>query len=249
MTLKKGIFAVLALFILLASLVQFPSLFINKANTYKAFDIYSNTPLAINDDAKIVFDSVLINLEKSHFQKNSDQYHLYFIKGTFYEQLLGIFGMKNIASSKYFKHIYIAQPLFSESKLMMNTSDHGWLNLVQIITHEAVHSQMYADHSNWGFMQTPAWINEGYAEYISYQPIRQKTGYQLSSLVQHLATEKGDWLRTEHGAMTPRFYTKSRVLVEYLLDIKGKTITELIADKTLNSEAIYEEVVEYFSEN
>lgn len=246
--LKKTIISFFILLTIVIGSLQFPELFIKKQCTYKSFEIYSNQEILLNEDVQNILDSSWSHLQKSAFYDKDQVLQLYFIRGSFYEKALRMFGRKNMAFSKFDKHIYSAHPLFKDGILKRNNNDYEWLNLVQIITHEGIHSQMYPDYSTLGFMNTPAWINEGYCEYISFIPIRVKQDYQLAKLALQLETNKDIWVKTPYGSMTPRFYAHSRLLIEYLIDIKGMTIKEIIQDESLNPETLYKEIKTYFKE-
>lgn len=243
---KKLLLFALTIFLILVISVQFPSLFIDKKFTYKSFEIYSNANIKLDESIKNVLDSVLIILDESEFSEESDEYKLYFIRGTLYEELLRILGRKNMAFSKFEKHIYSAYPNFKEGKLIRNNNELECLNLIQIISHEGVHSQMYKDYYGWFEMKTPFWINEGYAEYISYKPFRELENYDITSLLSKLENSKGVWLKTEYNTMTLREYVKSRLLIEYLMDVKKMRIKEIIENKQLNPNEIFEEIKELY---
>jgi len=201
------------------ALVQYPSLFIRLTGEYKSFKIYSNQSIEIDQSVKTVLDSVILNLNESQFKDDSSILELYFVRGTLYEKLIRLTGMKNMAFSKFEKHIYSAHPKFIKGRLERNSNAYEWLNLVQIISHEGVHSQMYKDYYKYLKMTTPGWINEGYAEYISYRPIRERQNYELSDLLYKLESSSNEWLDTEYHSKTPRDYVQSRLLVEYLIEI------------------------------
>lgn len=230
----------------LLGITQFPNLFINQAITYKSFKIYSNDNLELTTSVKSVLDAVLTNISQSDFQKEENRFELYFVNGTFYEKIIRLFGVRNMAMSKYEKHIYLAKPNFEKGILKRNDNDYEWLNLIQIISHECVHTQMYRDHSWLGIMQTPTWINEGYCEYISYLPIRGQKNYQRADLLAKLESNHDHWVKTAYHSMTPRQYVMDRLLIEYLLDVKGLKITEIIADQQLKPEEVYAEIKAYY---
>ena len=121
------------------------------------------------------------------------------------------------------------------------------MNLIQIISHEGVHSQMYEGHSTLGFMQTPAWINEGYCEYISYAPERSKKEYSLSTLYDKFKVTDSFWIETEYGCMTPRVYLRDRIIMEYLLDYKQMRIMDIIGDEGLDPDNLLVEIKRAFS--
>jgi len=243
---KKLILVAILIFVVLLISVQFPNLFIDKKFTYKSFEVCSNSEIHLDENVKNVLDSVLKNLNQSEFSGESDKYKLYFIRGTLYEKLLRMLGRRNMAFSKYEKHIYSANPIFQEAKLVRNSNNYEWLNLIQIISHEGVHSQMYKDYYGWFKMKTPFWINEGYAEYISYKPVRELDTYEITSLLSQLENSKDVWLKTEYNTMTPREYVKARLLIEYLMDVKKMRITEIIENKQLKPNEVYDDIKEHY---
>ncbi|MEL7124247.1 MAG: hypothetical protein AAFO07_32730 [Bacteroidota bacterium] len=193
-------------------------------------------------------DKVELNLQLSQFHREDLKHELYFVKGTLYESLIRLFGVKNIASSKFNKHIYLGKPNFKENILRKSDHDYEWVNLVQIISHEGVHSQMYKDYSTLGFMKTPSWINEGYSEYISYLPIRKQPNYNLTEVFYRYEKASELWVKTEYQSMTPKQYLRDRILIEYLLDVKQMSILNIINDETLDPQELLEEIRMYFQE-
>ena len=141
---------------------------------------------------------------------------------------------------------YTGKPIFDQNVLKKGSNSIEWLNLIQIISHEGAHSQMYKDHSIVGFMKTPSWINEGYAEYISYKPIRENQNYFLSELFIKYESANDFWVKTEFGSMTPKLYLRDRILIEYLIDIRKMDILSIIKDQSLKPEMILEEMKEHF---
>lgn len=244
--LKKLLISALLLFLLLFGALQFPCLFIDKQFSYQSFNIHSNNTIELNEGVKGILDSVAHHLSKSAFYDEKQVLNVYFVKGSWYETLIGWFGMKNIASSKFNQHIYIGTPDFGNNTLRNSNHPNDWVNLTQIITHEGVHSQMYPDYSTLGFMQTPSWINEGYCEYISYAPIRKDPNYDLSKLLEKHDATTDFWVKTEYEAMTPKLYLRDRILMEYLIDHKQLGIKEIIEADTMNVEGVLEEIRGYY---
>lgn len=46
--------------------------------------------------------------------------------------------------------------------------------------------------------------------------------------------------------MTPRQYVRDRLLIEYLIDVKGLEISEIISNENLTSTEVYEEIKTYY---
>lgn len=233
--------------LLLLGLLHFPKLFIKKRFDYQSFHIYAHQDIVFSNTAQTTLDAVLKNLKESHFYKQDQTFHLFFIQGSFYEKLLRLFGRKNMAFAFWDNQVYSAEVDFSTQKLHRDNQEYETLNLIQIITHESVHNQMYAQHSSWGIPSTPSWINEGYCEYISYHPIRKNKTYRLNNLVDQLADNpEAVWIKTEYDTWTPRSYTFDRMIMEYLLDVKGMEVDNIIAKEDLDPSQIYLEVKKAF---
>ena len=239
----KKFIILLSLFIItILGLLQFPGLFLDKKIEYKSFELYSKDPINPSQELHNILDSVLINLKRSQFYQDDQIFELYFIGGSFYERLVKLFGANHLASAQYNKHLYFGKPNFKQGKLLKGLDKHEWANLVQLISHEAVHSQMYIDYSSFGIMKTPSWINEGYCEYISYFPKKKNAAYELFDLYSLYKESSNYWVQTEHGSMTPRIYLRDRIIMEYLIDYKQINILEVIASKNLNPENLLKEI-------
>lgn len=243
----KKLFAFIIL-LLIAGIIslQFPELFIKKQFEYDAYVIYSNTPINEDENTHKSLNEVTRRLKNSAFYNPDQRFKLFFIKGTTYESIVQFLGAKQIASSKFDRHLYFGIPDFLNNKLIKNDNDFEWVNLEQIITHEAVHSQMYPNHSTLGFMNTPSWINEGYCELISYEPINLNTDYDFKSLIKKYLDTSDFWVNTEWGSMTPTLYLRDRILIEYLILQKQMTVKDIISNKHLEPEEIIKEIIKQY---
>lgn len=239
---KKIVLLIVLFFFCLLGVLQFPELFIDQQLKYKSFELYSDQPITSSNDLEKVLDSVIINLKRSHFYQEDQIFELYFIKGTKYEKLVRLFGADYLASSQYNKHLYFGDPDFTKNKLVKGGNKYEWANLVQLISHEAVHSQMYTDYSLLGFMKTNSWINEGYCEYISYYPLKNKSSYHLDKLYSIYLESNDNWVETEFGSMTPKTYLRDRIIMEYLIDQKNIGITDIIENDKLKPEEVLQEI-------
>ncbi len=243
----NAVIVCVALFLLAFASVQFPQLYIKKTHSYQQFDIYSNSKIQENTFVKNTLDSVLLNLKRSEFYSPDQKFKLFFVKATSYSKVIEFLGMKNMASSKFDSHIYNAEPDFKSGWLIKGYGDLEKLNLVQVITHECVHSQMYPEYSTLGFMKTQSWINEGYSEYISYAPKRKEQHQSILDLMVSIENSNGVWLKTTYGNYSPRFYLKSRLIVEYLIEVKKMTVKDIINDTSLSPEVVYEDIKKWYN--
>ncbi len=122
-------------------------------------------------------------------------------------------------------------------------------SMVQLFTHEAVHSLIAARVGAQNVPSIPAWKIEGYAEYVAASPrIRSRPDYSLEESVRRILSQGISWMLDANGNLAPiRYgcvgrstmsnetgnagptcYYLSRILVEFQLDIRGLTFDELM---------------------
>lgn len=121
--------------------------------------------------------------------------------------------------------------------------------MAQIVAHEATHTLITARVGS-EVMTIPGWKQEGYANYVAASKrILEAPGYSLADSVDRILAQdlswmmdsNGDFLPFRYGCLSepgiadeagnvgPACYYVSRVLVEYLLNVKGLTFDELIS--------------------
>ncbi len=240
---KKLIYTSLLIVIILLSLfalLQFPQLTLRKRIIYNKFEIYAQQNLKVNTDILNALDSVQLILDKSELQVEGLKHRLFLAHGSLYEKLIQLSGQKAFAFSFQDKQIYLAKANFKKDLFSRNDNEYEIRQLVQLIAHESIHNQQYYSYQQ---RSKPSWINEGYAEYITYLPLIHNGDYQLKDAVNLVSENKGQkWLKSEYGYWDIWEYKYSRVLIEYLIDVKGMTIQEIIADDSLDDILIFEEM-------
>jgi len=124
-------------------------------------------------------------------------------------------------------HIFINVPFVKEIK-SKNQSRHKYSilegNLAHVIAHEICH-QLIADEIGYFTMRkVEMWKLEGFCEYAASKKIKQNNpAYRFDQLVGDFHDGVFDEI-----AAGRKFYIESEILVEYYLDYKNKTFTNLI---------------------
>ncbi len=106
-------------------------------------------------------------------------------------------------------------------------------NLEQLFAHEITHVLQFNRLGLWGsqpIANHPEWKWEGYAEYVSRKSPDQRDLHQnIRRLEQQITENPNEWgVFFTDGTVAPRFYYRYWLLVQYCLDIKGMTYTELL---------------------
>lgn len=186
-----------------------------------------------------ILDSVQLLLNKSDLQVDDLKHRIFLAHGSFYEKIIKLSGQKAFAFSFQDKQIYLAEADFKKGIFSRNNNEYEIRNMVQLIAHESVHNQQYYSYTQ---RKKPSWINEGYAEYVTYLPLIHNGEYQLKDAIKLVEESRGQyWLRSEYGYWDIWEYKYARVLIEYLIDVKGMTIQDIINDESLDDAAIFEE--------
>ena len=123
-------------------------------------------------------------------------------------------------------------------------------NLTELIAHEAVHCYQFNKfgllHSN-PIANIPLWKWEGYPEYVAR---KSKCGLALN--IAHLLsvekTDNDDWIDFDDSTGTVLTYYRNWLLVQYCLDVKKMTYTQLLRDKTAEAE-LEQEMMNWYKTN
>ncbi|MHC4995800.1 MAG: hypothetical protein ACYTGQ_12180 [Planctomycetota bacterium] len=103
--------------------------------------------------------------------------------------------------------------------------------LSQVIAHEATHLMLSRRLGFFAYMRLPAWKNEGYCEVVS-------RGHSPN-----LAAEIRAWNNDEDKHNITNTYRRNRLLIDYLVTVKGMTFLEVAADKSLELESVQTEML------
>ena len=116
---------------------------------------------------------------------------------------------------------------------MVELNGYKW-NLAQLLAHEMTHCLQFDKLGLWQsnpVAHIPDWKWEGYAEYVSRHNADQQ---DLSNNIQRfLATGEAGWaIKFADSTIAPREYYDYWTLVQFCLDIKKMTYSQLLADTT-----------------
>jgi hypothetical protein len=95
----------------------------------------------------------------------------------------------------------------------------------------------------------PIWKMEGYPEYIANQKDLKSKAYNLENSIKKLKEfeEAGEyWVETEPGQLDPLVYYKGRVMIEYLIDIRHLTFSQIF-DKSVKDSEVIDEMNSWFN--
>lgn len=238
--------SLLLILIVFFVLLHFPQVFLSKTLDHGPFVVYSSAPLEAPEEWRLLLDSATVLLQKSELHTPEQTYLLFMASGTTYEQLLKLVGWnKPFAFAFLNRQIILAEPHIKAGLFSRNDTDYEKRSMLQLIVHEGAHCQQDKQGVKRGL---PAWVNEGYAEYVSHAPIYEQPSYNLADVVAEVDQTRGEyWLRSDYGYWDSWAYKYYRVLVEYLIEVEALSIVEIIEKQdTWNPAALFEQIKGYY---
>lgn len=199
-------------------------LFAYKAS-YGRYQVWSDQP--IEAGIRGVLDDVTRRISRSAIYSPDQRFRIFICNDQWrlalYSQRFSG-GMGGVADTGFTRNVYIRRADITRNRLIPPS---GWdaarmadRPLSYYIAHELTHVMQSRAFGRGSAVRYPAWLNEGYADYVA------KAGRF------DLATNAAD-LRAGALAMDPRasgLYRRHHLEVAYLLDRKGLGIDKLYAD-------------------
>jgi hypothetical protein len=154
----------------------------------------------------------------------------------------------NVSWPPHFSHIVTFLIPDFETNMLIHPQARDGINMTHVLTHEVTHSHVNARLGLERAIRLPLWKYEGYPEYIAASHTRRATNYSFRIAVERLMKEDLSWTKNDQGAFIPfgydcmskstiqieqgywpTCYYVSRLMVEYLLDVKGLSFEELMS--------------------
>jgi hypothetical protein len=235
----------------LATIIFFPQpLFANKME-YKQFKIYSNSE--ISKGIEIVLDNALGLVKKSELNDPTYTYDVFLCYKSIFnkidDKLLG-YGPTARATDN---NVVVKVNVDPTRNLAFPTfRGNCEADLTYLVAHEMMHCLQENKYGKLRFnpFHHPAfWKLEGYPEYISRQTKLTSQGYDLKKEIDRyidLESKLTDiWISIEDGRCTaPKLYYKSRLMMEYLIDVKNLSYDKILND-TVSENEIYAEMLKW----
>lgn len=229
---------------LLIGIVLNPSLLYANQTVVGNYTIYHNSN--IDNGLFNRFESITSSLKKSELYDPTFSLDICLNDGSYYPTLLEKIRGKAFAWGFYNKVVLQGNSNYENNYVDLN--GHHW-NLEQLIAHEAIHCYQYKKFGFWGsnpMASYPNWKWEGYPEYISRQNEGQKDLVENIHRLSEINFDNEWAIRFQDKTISPINYYKDWILVQYSLDVKGRSYIELLNDPT-EKDVIEEEMMNWYS--
>jgi hypothetical protein len=236
----KWILRVLILLILLEGLhitaVAFPFPLFPHKTRFDEFTVYSRKPLPENF-AHVIDDARMRISAMEHAQPGA-KIRIYLCDT---EKLYSFFGFLTRRGSNSFAiGLSIFDNMYlNETKIRRAANSNGWIrhsrfegNYAEVIAHEIAHFNVVDELGYRAAMRMPVWKGEGYAEYqANLGTTRTDPSYDFMARIA-LLHDGMFW----GGNSQARSLFEWHLLVEYLAEVEGHALTDLI-DESLTEES------------
>lgn len=239
--------------ILLASTICFSILLLNPELSYANktsfgnIDVHHNTVLSDNTEQFI--EDVVDILKTSSLYRPNQKLDLCLNDGSIYPELHPFAGA--------FAYAFMNKAVFYHCKpdFENNTATAQWeinnheirrYNLTELIAHEFVHCLQNKENF-WVQFKAGFWKMEGHAEYIGRQwKGDQKLKEKIELFIEEEQKDKTGIpiIILEDGTLQNLLYYKYGIVCQYLMDIKGMTYQEYMADDRSLDE-LYQETLSW----
>ena len=214
---------------------------------HNKFSVYSSETYDENS-LKIRLDDAYKLVEHSELHDSDLQFGILLAHDHFWNKIEDLRG-KGVLARPLADNITVKVPI--DPELNEARSQRSIVNLTYLLAHEMIHVLQANKYSLLNFSpikHPPMWKLEGYPEYIARRNQLNSYDYSLRSEIQRyeeLVEASSDMdVEVTEGHFMPFYYYKGRVMIEYLMDVKGMTYDEILKDN-ISEESVYQEVLQW----
>lgn len=246
---KKILITLVAMAGLLFLFVLYPNNLFAKRKAFKAFNLYSNKE--IKGDYQPILDKAIDIVKTSELYDSNYKYDIFLTDETVYKSVIFKLIGPSLARSIDNNILLNISADFSQNLLIGPKNNR---NLTLTIAHEMVHCLQINKFGALKFNplhHPPIWKLEGYPEYVANRDEIKAPGYKFAETVKKLRAyeaRKAEWVELQPGHFDPIVYFKGRVMMEYLINIKGMSYEQILSDE-LKEETVDQEINHWQEDN
>ena len=237
----------------LVTLIFYPQSLFAHQFEYKQFKVYHNGDSVVHSETfKVILDNAYDLIIKSELHNPRYEFKVFLAYDNIFNKIEGLQGGDVIARATAGNIAIKVKPDITDNIIRTENSR---VNLIEALAHEMVHTLQADRYGLYNFSplkHPPMWKLEGYPEYVARNKTITSSDYRLSDEVRRfISTDKNT---REHafeivkGHYAPTYYFKGRIMVEYLMDVKGMTYHEILKDGRTEDD-IFVEMVEWMNQS
>lgn len=239
------IFTGLFLIGLLVTFVLSPILLYANKTLIGNYSIYHNKPLDKNFLHRL--DESLSIIKTSELYNPELKMDICLKDGSKYPELIERIMGRDLLSTFYNKIVFAGDEVNFEDNYI-SFDGHKW-NLTEMLAHAQVHCLEFSKYGLWDsnpIGKHPEWKWEGYPEYIARQTLRGDTlSNNIKMLLNAEKVNQNGWMKLTDNTETTISYFEYRLLIQYCLEIKKMSFTQLLQDST-QEETIKQQMMDWY---
>lgn len=229
-------------------LILYPQLTFAHQREYRSFHIYANEDIA--SEIELAIDSAMNLVEQSELYDSAYQADLFFAHNSTFNQLDNLLLGSWAAARATHNNIIVKVPV--DIPAQTGRMEDNQFHLSYMIAHELMHCLQAHRYGIWTFnpfAPPPIWILEGYPEYISRARFKTKNPSDLKEEIyfylQHRPEDPLALIRLDEKHLTPNTYFKSKLMVEYLIEIKGQSYSDILRSNQ-TEEVVWQDLLAWY---
>jgi hypothetical protein len=248
----KKILATIALISLvlitgLVSIIFSPQVLFAHSVEYKKFTVYYSESFD-EPNFNIRLDDAYELIQQSELHDSNYHFEVFLAHNHIFNEIENLQGKGPIAraTAGYFT---IKVPIDPARNIALRPGSSA--DLTYLLAHEMIHNLQANKYGMINFSpikQPPKWKLEGYPEYIAKRNTLKHPEYNFIHEIERylkLQSEASDiYLEVKENVFLPFYYYKGRLMVEYLMDVKGLTYDQILQD-TRSEDEIFNELLEW----
>ena len=235
----------------LVTLIFYPQSLFAHQYEHKQFGVYYNSDSVVHSDSfKVILDNAYDLIMKSELHNPKYKYRVFLAYDNIFNRIEGLQGGDVIARATAGNIVVKVKPDIIDNVISIGNSR---INLTEALAHEMVHvlqADRYGLYNFSPLKHPPMWKLEGYPEFVARNKIISSSDYSLGKEIKRfISTDKnirGHTFEIVEGHYAPTYYFKGRIMVEYLMNIKGMTYHEILKDGRTEDD-IFDEMVEWMN--
>lgn len=201
-------------------LVQYiwPEIVFFEKVAHKNYVVFADQP--IDRSISGLLDQVDNNLRSTGLQRESSVHRIFLVSSPWRQFIIDPLRGKSFGFTRTVtRDTFLLRADAQANRAYSGNEAHNVRTLVGVLTHERTHALLGARYGMLTMLITPAWIEEGYCDYVSGETsFNQKLGARLIKTGGHDPSRSFD-------------YFVAYVLVKYLVEIEHWSLERLIEDQ------------------
>lgn len=227
-----GLYLIIIMAAIFIAFILFPNLsFYRHHISYKQFDIFAD--IEINDAIYSILDNIKEKLKSSEIYDRDLRFKIFISSGY---KPYSIFSpsLKNAFAATYpiINNIFISKTDIENNLVKRNAKEDNERSLSSVIVHEITHKLIENEIGIKANRRLEIWKKEGYCEYLSVE-----SKLNLKAGINKVYKNNSPYSSTFS-------YLKYRILVTYLIDVKGYTFHDLV-ETDFDIKQLEEELINY----